>query len=123
MTDLLPDESVVQETTEAISNWDFSLYLGLSGDTSLPAGAKFIFSVSAFALDNEQSTEQHVYVTVNTPPTPGGIQVCYLDIVPSFSRICKDRSICSRISVGNIQIKAVLYILLNQYAIQSKYNA
>lgn len=84
MTDLLPEKSVVQETTEAISNWDFSLYLDLSGDTTLPAGAKIIFSVSVFALDNEQRSEQHVYVTVNTPPTTGDIQVSHFVIVPAF---------------------------------------
>lgn len=91
LTTFLSEESVVHETTEAISNWDFSLYLDLSGDASLPVGAKMIFSVSAFALDNEQSTEQHVYVTVNTPPTTGDIQVSHLVIVPTFSLNCKDR--------------------------------
>jgi len=84
LTTLLTEESVVQETTEAISNWDFSLYLDLSGDTSLPVGAKIIFSVSAFALDNEQSSEEHVYVTVNIPPTTGDIQVSHLGIARSY---------------------------------------
>lgn len=51
------------------------MFIDLSGIATLPAGATFVFVVTAFALDNEQSSEKRVHVTVNSPPTTGDVQV------------------------------------------------
>ncbi|CAG2232790.1 unnamed protein product [Mytilus edulis] len=75
LSTILPSESILQESKVSVTNKDFSLFLDLSGIATLPAGATFVFVVTAFALDNEQSSEKRVHVTVNSPPTTGDVQI------------------------------------------------